>query len=128
MSYSKTYVKEDGRELHLYAWDESFPADLDVKPVENKNVEHSHMRWHPIRKEWVIYSAARQTRTFKPPAEFCPLCPSQEGKQETEIPFPAFEVAVFDNKFPALRTNSHSNPESDLLTMAPAQGKCEVVV
>lgn len=127
MSHSKTYVKEDGRELHLYSLENDLPADLPP-PKENVEVSHSHMRWHPTRQEWIVYSAARQTRTFKPPAEFCPLCVTKEGAHETEIPFTEFDVAVFENKFPAFRTSSTESPVDNLIKMAPAQGKCEVVV
>jgi len=122
-----TYIKEDGRELQLYSWN-SLPEDNLPAPEIDENTSHSHMRWHPLRQEWVVYSAARQTRTFKPPAEFCPLCVSKKGKTPTEIPFGEFDVAIFDNKFPAFRTNSSEKTDSDIYDTAPAQGKCEVIV
>jgi UDPglucose--hexose-1-phosphate uridylyltransferase len=34
-----------------------------------------HLRWHPLRGEWVTYAAHRQGRTFLPPPEYNPLAP-----------------------------------------------------
>ncbi len=61
----------------------------------------SELRFNELRGEQVVYAIHRQDRTFLPPAEHCPLCPTRAGGVETEIPFPAFEIAVFDNRFPA---------------------------
>ena len=71
------------------------------------------LRFQELRGEQVVYAIDRQQRTFLPPAEHCPLCPTRPGGEPTEIPFPAFEIAVFENMFPAFR--------------AP-QGAAEVVV
>ena len=48
----------------------------------------SQLRWDPLLKEWVTYASQRQDRTFLPPAEWCPLCPTKEGGYPTEIPRP----------------------------------------
>ena len=61
----------------------------------------SEERRNELRDEPVVYAIDRQDRTFLPPAEHCPLCPTVPGGDPTEIPFPAFEIAVFDNRFPA---------------------------
>ena len=61
----------------------------------------SELRFNELRGEEVVYAIHRQERTFLPSREHCPLCPSRPGKPDTEIPFPAFEIAVFDNRFPA---------------------------
>src|ERR1700704_614309 len=50
----------------------------------------------------VDYAIHRQDRTFLPSREHCPLDPTRPGGPQTEIPFPSFEIAVFDNRFPAL--------------------------
>jgi UDPglucose--hexose-1-phosphate uridylyltransferase len=68
-------------------------------------------RWHPLRHEWVLVAAGRQGRTFLPEGRVCPLCPARPG-HNTEIPAAKFEVAVFENRFPAMR----------------GEGVCEVVV
>jgi UDPglucose--hexose-1-phosphate uridylyltransferase len=61
----------------------------------------SELRFEELRGEQVVYAIHRQERTFLPSRDHCPLCPTQPGGPETEIPFPSFEIAVFDNRFPA---------------------------
>jgi len=61
----------------------------------------SELRFDELRGEEVVYAIHRQERTFLPSREHCPLCPTRPGAAQTEIPFPAFEIAVFDNRFPA---------------------------
>jgi UDPglucose--hexose-1-phosphate uridylyltransferase len=63
--------------------------------------EVSELRFNELRREQVVYAIHRQERTFLPSREHCPLCPTRPGGPTTEIPFPAFEIAVFDNRFPA---------------------------
>ena len=90
----------------------------------------SELRWHPILGQWVISATHRQNRTYKPPVEHCPLCPTQAGSPPTEIPFSNFDIAVFQNKFPSLRRDA---AEADvegtpLYPVRKAEGICEVVV
>jgi UDPglucose--hexose-1-phosphate uridylyltransferase len=61
----------------------------------------SELRFDSLRDEEVVYAIHRQERTFLPSREHCPLCPTRPGKPPTEIPYPAFEIAVFENRFPA---------------------------
>jgi UDPglucose--hexose-1-phosphate uridylyltransferase len=63
----------------------------------------SELRFNELRGEQVDYAIHRQERTFLPSRDHCPLCPTHAdaGGPRTEIPFPAFEIAVFDNRFPA---------------------------
>jgi UDPglucose--hexose-1-phosphate uridylyltransferase len=61
----------------------------------------SELRFNELRGEQVDYAIHRQERTFLPARDHCPLCPTRPGGEPTEIPFPAFEIAVFDNRFPA---------------------------
>ena len=49
-----------------------------------------------------MIAAARQDRTFLPPADQCPLDPSAPGRP-TEIPADSYDVVVFENRFPSLR-------------------------
>ena len=70
-------------------------AGADAGPV-------SGLRWDPLVGEWVVIAAQRQGRTFLPPVEQCPLCPSGPGRQ-TEIPASDYDVVVFENRFPSLR-------------------------
>jgi UDPglucose--hexose-1-phosphate uridylyltransferase len=61
----------------------------------------SELRFNELRGEQVAYAIHRQERTFLPPPDHCPLDPTRPGRAPTEIPFEAFEIAVFDNLFPA---------------------------
>jgi UDPglucose--hexose-1-phosphate uridylyltransferase len=61
----------------------------------------SELRHNELRDEPVVYAIHRQDRTFLPTREHCPLCPTKPGAPETEIPFESYEIAVFDNRFPA---------------------------
>lgn len=87
-------------------------------------------RRDPITGEWRVFASHRQDRTFLPPADHCPLCPTRPGHEPTEIPLEAFDVVVFDNRFPALVAHP---PEPDvasteLYEVTPSVGACEVVV
>ncbi len=57
-------------------------------------------RFNELRGEQVVYAIHRQERTFLPARDHCPLCPTRAGGPQTEIPFPSFDIAVFDNRFP----------------------------
>lgn len=129
--YKQTITRDDGRTLYMY---DHVPCTI---PDHLQNVKfnealaisgHSHRRWHPLRNEWVTYSAARQNRTFKPAANACPLCPSIDSESGTDIPLENFNIVVFDNKFPAFRVDTIDAPIVTGIDTAPAQGKCEVVV
>lgn len=89
----------------------------------------SELRWHPLLREWVITSTERQDRTFLPPKDYCPLCPTKPGGFPTEVPGP-YRLVSFQNKFPSLRPNPpHPALEgSELYPVGDARGVCEVVV
>lgn len=90
----------------------------------------NELRWHPFRQQWVVNATHRQNRTYHPPADFCPLCPTAPGAFETEIPAATYEIAVFQNRFPAFNPNLDpvTLPENpDLLAPYPAAGHCEVI-
>ena len=61
----------------------------------------SELRWNPLLEEWVTVAPWRQDRTYHPPAEHCPLCPTRPGEPETEIPEPDYHIVVFENRFPS---------------------------
>lgn len=90
----------------------------------------SEMRRDPLTGEWVAIAAHRQTRTYKPPAELCPLCPSAPGRP-TEIPESDYEVAVFENQFPSFAEGIPGELATvdgmPMVPKAPASGRCEVV-
>lgn len=89
----------------------------------------SELRWNPQLQQWVIVATHRQNRTYKPPAEFCPLCPTQPGQFPTEIPAEDYEIVVFENKFPSLKTPPPPMDveSTDIYPVAPATGVCEVI-
>ena len=90
----------------------------------------SELRWNPLLQEWVITATQRQDRTLLPPPDYCPLCPTQPGGFETEIPAPDFQIVVFENRFPAL-TSTSAAPSvlpAGLFAARPADGVCEVIV
>lgn len=94
-----------------------------VEPVQ----ANPHLRWHPLRGEWVIYASHRQGRTFMPPPEYNPLAPTTNAQFPTELPQGAYDIAVFDNRFPSMTLAAHDPPDSFIQTL-PANGACEVVV
>ena len=61
----------------------------------------NQLRWDPTLREWVAYATHRQDRTFLPPAEYCPLCPTEPGGFPTEVPRKSYDIVVFENKFPS---------------------------
>jgi UDPglucose--hexose-1-phosphate uridylyltransferase len=120
-------VKPDGRSLTLYgratidagiSAPSPFPDPLHASP---------HLRWHPLRGEWVTYAAYRQGRTFLPPPEYNPLAVTRDPAHPTEVPAGRWDVAVFDNRFPSLSLAA-ANPPASVVPTARGTGKCEVVV
>jgi UDPglucose--hexose-1-phosphate uridylyltransferase len=90
----------------------------------------SELRWNPLLGEWVATATHRQERTFLPPADFCPLCPTAPGGFPTEVPEPDYDIVVFENRFPSLRSAPEvpSVDGTELCPVRPAQGVCEVVL
>ncbi|MDP9088283.1 MAG: galactose-1-phosphate uridylyltransferase [Pseudomonadota bacterium] len=119
--------KPDGRHLTLYS---RRPIDPSLKAPSPQSVaQHAnpHLRWHPLRGEWVAYAPHRQNRTFLPPPDYNPLRSSNDGHFPTEMPLGDYDIAVFDNLYPSLSLCSRDPPKS-IVASAPADGRCEVVV
>ncbi len=90
----------------------------------------SELRWNPLYGEWTATATVRQDRTFLPPKDFCPLCPTAPGGFPTEIPEPTYDIVVFENRFPSLSPNP-PEPEiksTELYAVRRSFGECEVVV
>ncbi|MCX5192868.1 galactose-1-phosphate uridylyltransferase [Streptomyces sp. NBC_00249] len=102
----------DGRELIYYDADASAPRPYapDLRPLDPVD-SRPQLRRDEATGDWITIAAHRQTRTYHPPADACPLCPSRDGRL-SEIPAADYEVAVFENRFPSL---------------AGEAGRCEVV-
>lgn len=90
----------------------------------------SELRWNPFLREWVITATHRQDRTFLPPRDYCPLCPTKPGAPPTEIDRSDFDIAVFENRFPSLRPvpEEPTVDGTELMPVRPSIGACEVVV
>jgi UDPglucose--hexose-1-phosphate uridylyltransferase len=120
----------DGREI-IYFDQPGAPERVaedtrDLPPV----AAASEIRLDPLTAEWVAMAAHRQTRTYKPPADLCPLCPSKPGKP-SEIPESDYDVVVFENRFPSFAEDvigeSSTVDGLGLVPVAPGRGRCEVV-
>src|SRR6266567_4632849 len=111
----------DGREIVYFDEEPGLGRDqiADTRPLPPRMPGPQPPQGRPdwgIRRdrlagEWVVIAAARQDRTFLPPADQCPLDPSAPGRP-TEIPADNYDVVVFENRFPSL---------------AEPLGRCEVV-
>ncbi len=90
----------------------------------------SELRYHPFLDTWVITATHRQERTFLPPDDYCPLCPTRPGGFPTEVPFETYDIAVFENRFPSLRTppEAPSTAGFEMMPIRPSEGICEVVL
>ncbi|MFJ6295032.1 galactose-1-phosphate uridylyltransferase [Streptomyces griseoviridis] len=101
----------DGRELIYYDLrDDTVRDAVDRRPLE-PTVTTSEIRHDPLLGDAVAIASHRQGRIYHPPADECPLCPSK-GERLSEIPDSAYDVVVFENRFPSLAGDS---------------GRCEVV-
>ncbi|MYW51017.1 galactose-1-phosphate uridylyltransferase [Streptomyces sp. SID8376] len=101
----------DGRELIYYDLaDDTVRDAVDRRPLD-ATVTTSEIRRDELLGDFVAIASHRQGRTYHPPADECPLCPS-EGDRLSEIPDSSYDVVVFENRFPSLAGDS---------------GRCEVV-
>ncbi|MFF5042217.1 galactose-1-phosphate uridylyltransferase [Streptomyces nigra] len=101
----------DGRELIYYDLrDDTLRQAVDRRPLE-PTVTTSEIRHDDLLGDAVAIASHRQGRTYHPPADECPLCPSRDGRL-SEIPDSSYDVVVFENRFPSLAGDS---------------GRCEVV-
>ncbi|HEU4947399.1 MAG TPA: galactose-1-phosphate uridylyltransferase [Kribbella sp.] len=101
----------DGRDLFYFdpadAPDRVPAGDTRGLPKPKPQVE---LRTDPLTGDVITYATHRNTRTYLPPADQCPLCPSKPGNP-TEVPDSDYAVAVFENRFPSFA----------------GSGRCEVV-
>ncbi|QUH00082.1 galactose-1-phosphate uridylyltransferase [Saccharopolyspora erythraea] len=120
----------DGREIIYFDSDPAKVRDAEDTRDLPARSPASEMRRDPLTGEWVALAAHRQTRTYKPPAELCPLCPSSPGRP-TEIPEPDYDVVVFENQFPSFAQGIPGGSDTvdgmPMVASAPATGRCEVV-
>lgn len=129
MTYRQHRTLADGRDLFYY----DLRPGADRSAADHRELPEtatsSQIRWDPLFQEWAVIAGHRQSRTYKPPVDLCPLCPSKDGK-ETEIPAPDYDVAVFENRFPSLATEAAEAVEvvdAFPFQSGPGTGRCEVV-
>ena len=112
------------RVLYLYAQAPKKYQHFDgLPPVKG---DDAHMRWHPVRREWVAYAAARQGRTHLPNQADCPLCPMHSPDMPSDIPVDDYEVAIFTNRFSAFSLKAQNTVLDGIETCAGI-GQCEVI-
>jgi UDPglucose--hexose-1-phosphate uridylyltransferase len=119
--------KPDGRALTLYSRTPIAANLIAPSPSPEPIQANPHLRWHPLRGEWIAYASHRQGRTFMPPPEYNPLAPTHDSQYPTELPAGDYDIAVFDNRFPTLTLVAQDPPPLMVETL-PANGTCEVVV
>jgi UDPglucose--hexose-1-phosphate uridylyltransferase len=120
----------DGREIIYF--DESDAAvhtlidRRDLPPFRLRPT----VRYDTVLDEWVGLADFRQDRTYLPPDDQCPLCPSTAARL-TEIPASSYDVVVFENRFPSFATTADANlpePARDpFFRHRSGVGRCEVV-
>jgi UDPglucose--hexose-1-phosphate uridylyltransferase len=123
----------DGREELFFALPGHTPAPVaDRRPLPARSDQQSQLRFDRQTGQWVMIAALRQDRTYKPPADACPLCPGPSGLS-SEVPAPDYDVVVFENRFPSL-SGADSTPftlpaidSDELFVAAPGHGRCEVI-
>lgn len=118
--------KPDGRTMTLYGNIAVQVHGSVPSPSPEPLAANPHLRWHPLRGEWISYAAHRQGRTFLPP-QYNPLAVTTDPAHPTELPAGEYDIAVFDNRFPSLVLTAHDAPQVTV-PAAPATGLCEVVV
>jgi len=128
----KTYARlADGREIIYF--DE---ADSAVRPLtDSRDLPPFQLRpavrHDVVLDEWVGIADFRQDRTYLPPDDQCPLCPSTDDRL-TEVPASSYEVVVFENRFPSFATVTADGlkalePPHQLFGQRSGVGRCEVV-
>ncbi|NLT53529.1 MAG: galactose-1-phosphate uridylyltransferase [Actinomycetales bacterium] len=126
----------DGREIVYFDDDEAFVSGAeDRRRPDLRRLDPvaggSQLRYDVLTGEWVAIASHRNERTFLPPADACPLCPTGTGPVPSEIPAADYDVVVFENRFPSLTRVAEDVPalvDGDPLWPARrGTGRCEVV-
>ena len=121
----------DGRESLFFTDRGGRPVEevTDARPLDPRS-GNGEVRFDRLTGEWVAVAAHRQSRTYLPPADQCPVCPSTDTRA-SEIPAGDFDVVVFENRFPSLGPALGELPDDGAQlwgSPSPAFGRCEVVV
>ena len=123
--FCKIIDRGKSRKLYLYSLKKK--EYTKVKGLTSVDQKGQHMRWNSLRDEWVFYSPQRQSRTFLPRENNCPLCVSTKDGIITDIPVTEYEIAVFDNRFSALSIVPQDLINIRNISTEQSYGKCEVI-
>jgi UDPglucose--hexose-1-phosphate uridylyltransferase len=122
----------DGREIIYFDDTPDAPPRTaeDQRPLGERALS-GELRHDALVGDWVAVAGHRLNRTFLPPKDECPLCPTGTGSVPSEVPEATYDVVVFENRFPSFAPVSDHHPDDeatdDLNRTAPALGRCEVV-
>ncbi|WP_106403702.1 galactose-1-phosphate uridylyltransferase [Actinocorallia populi] len=113
----------DGRELIYFDLPDDPPRQEHDARELPEPPPASELRFDELRGEWVAVAAHRQERTFQPPGDRCPLCPSTPDFH-SEIPGP-YRVVTFENRFPSFSERTAGS--RTMPGIRPGEGRAEVV-
>jgi UDPglucose--hexose-1-phosphate uridylyltransferase len=126
----------DGREIFYFDDSAGYvTGDLvrdthDTRPLPPAG-GGSQLRLDMLTGEWVAIASHRNERTFLPPKDECPLCPTGRGVVPSEVPAGDYDVVVFENRFPSLSMRVEGTTQlldgEPLFAQRPGVGRCEVV-
>ena len=108
--------------------------------MENPDTGRWEQRWHPLRREWVVYSAHRNDRPWGGQRErtvtqapvydpSCYLCPGNKRIHGSVNP-DYKDVFIFDNDHPIVGPDAPdvpAGPFQDLYRKSPAKGIARVI-
>ena len=77
--YKRIVERKDKKKILIYGYNKH--KEKINKELEITLPSKPHIRWHPLRQEWVAYSSGRDKRTFFPLKKYCPFCPSAKKDQ-----------------------------------------------
>lgn len=130
----------DGREIIYFDDTPDAPerTAVDTRPL-GERAASGEIRYDALVGDWVAMAGHRSNRTFLPPKDECPLCPTGTGSVPSEVPESSYDVVVFENRFPSYapvsgyRDDRHEDshpatgPDDGGPPTRPALGRCEVV-
>ncbi|MEO6790390.1 MAG: galactose-1-phosphate uridylyltransferase [Ornithinibacter sp.] len=119
----------DGREIIYYDDTPDAPARTvrDTRDL-GPRARAGHIRFDALVGDWVAVAGHRMNRTFLPPRDECPLCPTERASAPSEVPDPAYDVVVFENRFPSYAPIADEvETGGGPFRTAPALGRTEVV-
>ncbi|WP_446666857.1 galactose-1-phosphate uridylyltransferase [Flexivirga sp. B27] len=108
----------DGRQI---LWYDADGTDRTAVPDERDlptTVTGSQLRLDPLTGEWIAVASHRQSRTYMPPADQCPLCPSRDHL--SEVPSSEYQVVAFENRFPSYELSAELDLGLDTASSAPS--------